>query len=224
MKLLLVEDKEILRKTMADTLRKVGYTVDETGDGNEGLWYLRENRYAVVVLDLGLPSRDGLELLGELRTRDKDTSVLVVTARDSISDRVQGLREGADDYMVKPFALEELVARVQVLTRRSFGVHKSAIEIGGLVIDTLKRTASAGETPLKLTAMEFSILELLALRRRQVVGRADIWEQLYDFDSDADSNVVEVLIARLRKKMTEAGLPKLIHTRRGSGYILDTES
>ena len=207
---------------MAETLRSAGYTVDDTGDGNEGLWFIRENRYAVVVLDLGLPSRDGMELLSELRAKDKDTSVLVVTARDSINDRVLGLQEGADDYMVKPFALEELVARVQVLTRRSFGIRKAEIEVGGLKIDTLKRSAHAGEAPVKLTAMEFSILELLALRRHQVVSRADIWEQLYDFDADADSNVVEVLIARLRKKMSEAGLPKLIHTRRGAGYILDT--
>ena len=206
---------------MAETLRNAGYAVDETGDGNEGLWYMRENRYAVIVLDLGLPSRDGMELLGDLRMKDRDTSVLVVTARDSIGSRVEGLQQGADDYMVKPFALEELVARVQVLTRRSFGIRKSEIDIGGLQIDTLKRSARAGDVPIKLTAMEYSILELLALRRRQVVSRADIWEQLYDFDSDADSNVVEVLIARVRKKMAEAGLPKLIHTRRGSGYIMD---
>lgn len=221
MKLLLVEDKEPLRKVMADTLRKAGYSVDESGDGNEGLWYLKENSYAVIVLDLGLPSRDGMSLLSELRTKDQDTSVLVVTARDTIDERVEGLRGGADDYMVKPFALEELVARVQVLTRRSFGVRKSEITIGNLAIDTLRRTAMVGDVPLRFTAMEFSILELLALRRQQVVSKADIWDQLYDFDTDCDSNVVEVLIARLRKKMAEGGLPKMIHTRRGAGYILE---
>jgi DNA-binding response OmpR family regulator len=207
---------------MAESLRKAGYAVDETGDGKDGLWFLKENRYAVVVLDLGLPSCDGLEILSELRKSDKDTSVLIVTARDSVQDRVEGLRAGADDYLIKPFALDELVARVQVLTRRSFGLRNAAIEIGGLLIDTLKRSAAAGELTLKLTAMEFSLLELLALRKGEVVTRADMWDQLYDFDQDADSNVVEVLIARLRKKMEEAGLPKLIHTRRGSGYILDT--
>ncbi|MGK0185492.1 MAG: DNA-binding response OmpR family regulator [Verrucomicrobiales bacterium] len=224
MKLLLVEDKEPLRKVMAETLRNAGYSVDESGDGNEGLWFLRENRYAVIVLDLGLPSRDGMSLLSELRINDKDTSVLVVTARDSIDEKVEGLQGGADDYMVKPFALEELVARVQVLTRRSFGVRKSEITVGSLVVDTLKRTAMAGDHSLNFTAMEFSILELLAMRRQQVVSKADIWEQLYDFDSDCESNVVEVLIARLRKKMSEAHLPKLIHTKRGAGYILEATS
>ena len=221
MKLLLVEDKEPLRRTMADFLRKAGYAVDESGDGDDGLWFLRENRYAVVILDLGLPSRNGLELLAELRKKDTDTSVLIVTARDSVRERVEGLRAGADDYLVKPFALDELVARVQVLTRRSFGMRNSAVSIGGLVVDSSKRTAAAGEKALKLTAMEFSLLELLALRRGEVVSRAEMWDQLYDFDTDADSNVVEVLIARLRKKMEVAGLPKLIHTRRGLGYILE---
>ena len=223
MKLLLVEDKEPLRKTVAESLRKSGFAVDDTGDGGEGMWFLRENKYAVVVLDLGLPTKDGLELLEELRKSDRDTSVIIVTARDSIAERVEGLRAGADDYMVKPFALDELIARVQVLTRRSFGVRKSEIHVGGMCIDTLKRTVIANGRPIKLTAMEFSILEMLALRQGQVVSRADMWDQLYDFDADADSNVVEVLIARLRKKMTEADLPRLIHTRRGAGYVLDTD-
>lgn len=220
MKVLLVEDTHQLRDNMATVLQRAGYAVDETGDGDEGLWFLRENDYAVVILDLSLPSRDGMELLARLRDSRKDTSVLIVSARDAVADRVAGLRAGADDYLVKPFALDEFVTRVQVLTRRRFGVRETTVEVGELSIDTMTRTARHGDTDLALTRMEFALLELLALRAGTLVARADIWEHLYDFDADASSNVVDVILARIRRKLRDAGAPPLIHTRRGEGYIL----
>ena len=221
MKLLLVEDSEPLRQNMAQHLSDAGFLVEETGDGNEALWCIRENDYALIILDLMLPGKNGIELLREVRNQGKEVSVLIVTARDAIQDRVAGLNAGADDYLIKPFALDELQARVQVLVRRTFGHRDSTIRIGELAIDTLKRCATANSLTLDLTSMEFAILELLAMRKGQVVSRAKMWDQLYDFNSEAESNVVDVLIARLRKKMANAGLPKLIYTRRSEGYLLE---
>ena len=224
MKLLVVEDTAPLRQRMAEHLRDRGYAVDETGEGDEGLWFIRENRYSLVVLDLMLPDRNGLDLLEEVRRSKGDTSVLIVTAKDAIEDRVRGLDAGADDYLVKPFSLDELAARVRVLVRRTFGHRHSKLHVGQLEIDPGRRVVRAGQQDLEITGMEFSILELMALREGEVVSRCDMWEQLYSFDEDAGSNVVEVLIWRLRKKIKEAGLPKMIHTRRGEGYVLELKS
>ena len=224
MKLLVVEDTEALRDTMATHLREAGFAVDATGDGGEGLWYAQENEYAVVVLDLSLPSKDGLEILEAIRQSGKETSVLIATARDAVENRVEGLNAGADDYLVKPFSLAELLARVRALMRRTFRETQSVLSCGDLKLDTIKRLAYANERLLKLTAMELSLLELLMHRKGQVVRRRDVWEQIYEFDCDSDSNVIEVLIGRLRKKLAACGLKSIIHTRRGEGYVLDGSS
>lgn len=224
MRVLVIEDQASLRRNVVRHLREAGFSVDETGDGHEGLWFATENEYAVIVLDLTLPGVDGLEILRRLREARKGAAVLVTTARDAVGDRITGLDAGADDYLVKPFALDEMLARVRALARRTFGVRDPVLRLGGLEIDTVARIASAGGSPLGLTAMEYALLELLALRAGQVVRRSDLWEHLYDFGESTDSNVLEVIVARLRKKLAAGGLPPLIRTRRGEGYLLDPDA
>jgi two-component system copper resistance phosphate regulon response regulator CusR len=221
MKVLVVEDNEPLRKAISQRLRESGFAVDETGDGPEGLWLATENKYTVAILDLMLPGLDGIDLLKKMRKGNEETSVLIITARDQVGDRVAGLDAGADDYMVKPFAIEELLARVRALTRRKHSVKNPVLKVGDLEIDTRRRSASRGGREIELTAREYSLLELLALRAGEVVSRAEIWEQLYDFNQDPESNVVDVFIAYLRRKIETDDKPKLIHTRRGMGYILE---
>ncbi|HUF62695.1 MAG TPA: response regulator transcription factor [Verrucomicrobiales bacterium] len=222
MKILIVEDYGPLRLAIAQSLVENGYAVDHTADGAEALWMLQNNAYAVAVLDIMLPAVSGLDLLGCIRREGKDTAVLLITARDGIEDRVNGLDAGADDYLVKPFALDELLARVRVLTRRSYGLRDPVVKVADLEVDTARRTARRGGTPLSLTAKEYALLELLALRAGHVVRRSDIWEQLYDFADEAESNVVDVFIAYLRRKVEGPERPRLIHTRRGEGYVLES--
>ena len=224
MKVLVVEDNDPLRKAITQRLRESGFAVDETGDGPEGLWLATENKYTVAILDLMLPGLDGLDLLKKMRKTNEETSVLIITARDQVGDRVSGLDAGADDYLVKPFALEELLARVRALTRRKHSVKNPILKVGDLEIDTRRRSASRGGREIDLTAREYSLLELLALRAGEVVSRAEIWEQLYDFNQDPESNVVDVFIASLRRKIESEEKPKLIHPRRGMGYILEERS
>ena len=224
MKVLVVEDNEPLRKAIAQRLRESGFAVDETGDGPEGLWLATENKYTVAILDLMLPGLDGIDLLRRMRKQNEDTSVLIITARDQVGDRVAGLDAGADDYLVKPFALDELMARVRALTRRAHSVKNPVLKVGDLEIDTRRRAVSRGGEPIELTAREYALLELLALRAGEVVSRAEIWEQLYDFNQDPESNVVDVFVAYLRRKIEREGKPRLIHTRRGMGYILEERS
>ena len=221
MKVLVVEDNEPLRRSISQRLRESGFAVDETGDGPEGLWLATENKYAVAILDLMLPGLDGIELLRKMRKQNEDSSVLIITARDQVGDRVAGLDAGADDYLVKPFALDELMARVRALTRRAHSVKNPVLKVGDLEIDTRRRAASRGGEAIDLTAREYALLELLALRAGEVVSRAEIWEQLYDYNQDPESNVVDVFVAYLRRKIEREGKPKLIHTRRGMGYILE---
>ena len=221
MKVLVVEDNEPLRRSISQRLRESGFAVDETGDGPEGLWLATENKYAVAILDLMLPGLDGIELLRKMRKQNEDSSVLIITARDQVGDRVAGLDAGADDYLVKPFALDELMARVRALTRRAHSVKNPVLKVGDLEIDTRRRAASRGGAAIDLTAREYALLELLARRAGEVVSRAEIWEQLYDFNQDPESNVVDVFVAYLRRKIEREGKPKLIHTRRGMGYILE---
>ena len=220
MKILIVEDYGPLRLSVAERLSEEGYKVDHTADGAEGLWMATETTYSLVLLDLTLPSMDGLEVLRKLREKKPDLSVLITTAKDAIEDRVAGLDAGADDYVVKPFSLDELSARVRALVRRTHGQHDPIIRVGNLEIDTRTRTARRGGELLDLTAKEYALLELLAHRAGEIVARGDIWEQLYDFNHDIGSNVVDVFIAYLRKKTEAGGHSRLIHTRRGEGYVL----
>jgi len=225
MRILLVEDSKRLRETVAKVMRRSGYKVDESGDGEEGLWKARENVYDAIILDIMLPGRDGLQVLEALRREKRNVPVLMLTARDAIEDRVRGLRQGADDYLCKPFALEELLARVEVLCRRGYGQHDPLIRVGDLEIDTVARRACRSGHELDLTAREFALLELLALNPGAVLSRSRIEEHIYDELVSPMSNVVDSTVYALRKKLSVAqDLPSLIHTRRKQGYILEERS
>ena len=223
MRILLVEDSPRLQRTVGTALRRSGYAVDVAGDGEEGLWLAESHDYDAIVLDRMLPKRDGLDVLRALRAGGRGTHVLLLTARDTVPDRVDGLAAGADDYLVKPFALEELLARVQALCRRAYGTKQPRLAIDDLEIDPAARTARRAGRTLELTAREYQLLEYLARRRGEVVSRTDIEAHIYDGQVDPMSNVVDSAICVLRKKLAVApDTAPLIHTRRGHGYVLDT--
>ncbi|GAG45443.1 unnamed protein product, partial [marine sediment metagenome] len=217
---LLVEDYEPIRTSVAQGLREAGFAVDATGDGQEGLWYARSGDYDVVVLDLMLPKVDGLTILRRLREHENPANVLILTAKDALDDRVRGLDLGADDYLVKPFAFEELLARVRALVRRKYEARSPVITVADLEIDTGTRTVRRAGRTVELTAREYAILEFLALRVGQVVTRTAIWDHIYDFDAEPGSNVIDVTVGHLRKRLEQGKRPRLIHTRRGVGYVL----
>lgn len=223
MRILIVEDFELLRDSLAQGLRERGFAVDVAADGDQGLWLAKSNDYDVIVLDLMLPGIDGLTLLTSLRAKQVDTHVIILTARDTIEDRVKGLDSGADDYLIKPFVFEELLARVRALLRRKYHRKSPTINIADLEIDTARKTVQRDGMQVVLTPSEYALLEYLAFRAGEVVSRTDIWEHLYDFDSSATSNVVDVFIKRLREKLESGRQPRLIHTKRGHGYFLAVE-
>lgn len=218
MRVLLCEDSERLQRSLSTALKKSGYAVDSATDGEEGLWLAESNDYDAIVLDIMLPKLDGLSLLKKLRAAGRNTHVLLLTAKDTVEDRVLGLETGADDYLIKPFALEELLARVQALCRRSYGKKTSELAIGPLTIDTLKKSAVVHGRQADLSPREYNLLEYLAMRRGQVVSRTDIESHIYDGLVDPMSNVVDSAICLLRKKLGDSAL---IQTRRGMGYVLD---
>lgn len=220
MRLLLIEDYRPLQKSLVKGLREAGFAVDATGDGREGLWYAMSNDYDVIVLDLMLPGIDGLKILKQLRAKGRQSPVLVLTAKDTLEDRVTGLNLGADDYLVKPFAFEELLARVRALVRRVYQQDSSCIRIRNLRIDLSKQRVWIGREELHLTPREYALLEYLTVQAGQVVSRTDIWEHVYEFISPASSNVVDVYIGYLRRKIERPGKTSLIRTVRGRGYIL----
>lgn len=227
MRLLLVEDSQRLRSTLERGLRKLGHAIDSAADGQEGLWLATENSYDAIVLDLLLPLVDGYQVLKQLRERGKATPVLILSAKDLVEDRVRGLDLGADDYLIKPFAFEELVARLQALVRRGHQVASPLMVAGPLSIDLAARRVWLEGREVRLTAREFSVLELLALRRGEVVSRRDLWEHLYEFDDETASNVIDVLVYSVRKKLESAAggvASRLIQTRRGQGYLFDAPS
>lgn len=220
MRVLLVEDYPPVRKAVARGLREASYAVDVAGDGEEGLWYSLNNDYDVIVLDLMLPKVDGLTILKRLRAEGRSANVLILTAKDTVTDRVEGLDLGADDYLVKPFAFEELLARVRALARRSYQARNPIVTVDDLRIETSsQRVRRAGEE-IHLTAREYALLEYLAMRSGEVVSRTSIWEHVYEFNSEAESNVVDVYIGYLRKKIERPDKRRLIHTLRGRGYQL----
>jgi DNA-binding response OmpR family regulator len=219
-RLLVIEDFEPLRRVLVRGFEDQGYAVDASGDGEEGQWYATSNDYDVIVLDLMLPGKSGLEILAAVRAADKRAAVLLLTAKDEVEDRVKGLDHGADDYLTKPFAVPELLARVRSLTRRSHQQRDPLLAVGDLTIDTSKKQVIRGATEVVLTAKEYALLEYLAMRAGTVVSRTEIWEHVYSFNDESLSNVVEVALMRLRRKLSPAGEPQLIHTRRGFGYVL----
>ncbi len=220
MRVLLVEDNGPLREALQQGLEEAGFAVDASADGEEGLWYARSNEHDVIVLDLMLPAIDGLTILKRLRQGGNAVPILILTARDTVADRVKGLNLGADDYLVKPFAFEELLARVRALVRRGYNNKDPVIRVDDLEIDTAGRTVRRGDQAITLSAREYALLEFLAARAGQVISRTAIWEHIYDFHSDPESNAVDVHISHLRKKIEQTGRPTLIHTRRGFGYLL----
>lgn len=220
MRVLVAEDHQNLARSIVDGLRDEGYAVDLTADGTEAQYMINTHEYDCVVLDIMLPGKEGWEILKEMRQKGSKTPVLCLTARDTIDDRVKGLNLGADDYLVKPFVWEELLARVRALIRRGHSGGSAQIVVGDLVIDTGAKTASRGGKTITLTAREFSLLEYLATRQGKVVSRTEIWEHLYDHNDESTSNVVDVYIGYLRSKIDQGFDQKLIHTRRGHGYMV----
>jgi len=223
MRILVVEDSARLRQTVSTWLRRNGFAVDVSADGEDGFWLAETNDYDAIVLDIMLPKLDGLALLQRLRQQGKQTNVLLLTAKDTVPDRVRGLELGADDYLVKPFALEELLARVKALCRRAYGSKDSRLAIADLEIDTTARKVTRAGQPVVLQAREYALLEYLARRRGHTVTRAEIEEHIYGGEVEPASNAVDSAICSLRQKLGEANSTPLIHTRRGLGYELAAE-
>lgn len=219
MRVLVVEDEPELLRALEKALREEGYAVDAAPDGEEGLYKATSWEYDAVVLDLMLPGLDGWELLRRLR-QTKPTPVLILTARDAVGDRVRGLDLGADDYLVKPFALTELLARLRALIRRAAGQADPVLRIGKVAIDTAARAVTLDNRPVALTAREYAIVELLALHRGKLVSKSMIYDHLFGEDDDSLSNLVEVHVSNVRRKLGR----DFIATRRGMGYIVEEDS
>jgi two-component system, OmpR family, copper resistance phosphate regulon response regulator CusR len=222
MRVLVVEDEARVRSFVKRGLREAGFAVDDTESGEEGLQLALMHTYDAVVLDLMLPGRSGLEIVAELRRSGCATPVLILTAREGVQDRVRGLDAGADDYLPKPFAFEELLARLRALMRRGTA-QASVIEIADLRVDLLARKVQRQGVKIDLTQKEFALLEYLARHSGQVVTRTMIAEHVWDMNFDSFTNVIDVYIRYLRRKIDDPFEPKLIHTRRGVGYVLAAE-
>ncbi len=218
MRLLIVEDETELRQQLAERFRREGYAVDCAADGEEGLFIGQEYPIDVAVVDVGLPRMSGVEMLSELRARDKTFPVLILTARGRWQDKVEGLDAGADDYLVKPFHMEELIARIKALLRRSAGVAQPVMVFGPIHINTSSQQVSVNGVVLELTAYEYKVLEYLSLNAGQVISKTVLTEHIYAQDYDRDSNVIEVFVGRLRRKLDPDNTLHPIETLRGRGY------
>lgn len=223
-RLLVVEDEAHLAAGLKLNLELDGYNVDVAANARQAAEKLiRVDRYDAIVLDVMLPRRTGLEVCRELRRRGKRTPIIMLTARDALQDRVAGLDSGADDYVVKPFELEELLARLRALMRRGPALQDERLTVGDLVVDTRAQQATRAGLPVGLTTREYALLEYLARHAGRVVGRAELTEHVWDANHDPASNALEVYIGRVRKKLEVAGGAPLLHTRRGSGYLLSAD-
>ena len=207
-----------MRETLAARLKREGYAVDVAADGEEGLFQGKEVPFDVAIIDLGLPNMSGMELIQKLRAHGAKYPVLVLTARSSWQDKVEGLKSGADDYLVKPFHVEELLARLNALMRRASGWTRPQLECGPVVLDTTAQTINVNGQPVELTTYEYKVLEYLMIHAGELVSKADLTEHIYQQDFDRDSNVLEVFIGRLRRKLDPDGVLKPIETVRGRGY------
>ena len=221
MRLLIVEDEPLLAAQVDRFLRDRDFVVDMAADGEVGLYRARQFDYAAAVVDLGLPKLDGLGLIRRLRGEDNRVPILILTARGSWQDKVAGLEAGADDYLAKPFHMEELLARINVLIRRTAGYASSVIERGALRLDTLRKEVAMAGRHVTLTAFEYRLLEYLAMNPARSVSKAELADHLYEEDFDRDSNVLEVMIGRLRRKLDPDGELQPIRTLRGIGYRFD---
>jgi two-component system response regulator PhoP len=218
MRVLVVEDEAALRETLKTRLAEAGFAVDVAQDGEEGLFAGLEYPLDVAIIDLGLPKLAGLEVIRRLRAARKAYPILILTARDNWHDKVEGLQAGADDYVAKPFHFEEVLARLQALLRRSGGWASPELKCGPVVLDTRSQTVAVQGQPVDLTTFEYRILEHLMLRAGEVISKGELTERLYDQDFERDSNVIEVLVGRLRRKLDPDDRLKPIETLRGRGY------
>jgi two-component system response regulator PhoP len=218
MRLLIVEDEDLLRAQLVKALTDAGYVVDSSGDGETGLYQSREYDYDAAIIDLGLPKLNGIELISTIRAEGMTFPILILTARDNWTDKVEGLDSGADDYVVKPFQIEEIKARLNALLRRAAGFAKPTLDFAGLSLDTTAKRLQVEGAEVELTAYEYKVLEYLMLHPGKVVSKTELTEHLYDQDYDRDSNVLEVFIRRLRQKLDPKETLKPIDTIRGQGY------
>lgn len=218
MRVLVVEDEATLREQLTERLKKEGYAVDAAADGEEGLYFGREFPLDVAVIDLGLPGMSGIELIGKLREEGLRFPILILTARDRWQDKVEGLEAGGDDYLVKPFHMEELLARLKALLRRAAGWTRSVLAFGPLSLDMGSQVVSVDDEVIELTAYEYRVLEYLVLRAGEVISKTELTEHIYDQDFDRDSNVIEVFVGRLRRKLDPENQLGAIETLRGRGY------
>ncbi len=216
MRILVIEDDPLLLRSLASTLREENYAVDTAADGEDGLYKATTGSYDAIVLDVMLPRIDGWGVLSGLRPKFL-TPVLMLTARDTVPDRIKGLNAGADDYLTKPFDIDELLARLRALIRRTAGQTQSVLKIGELSIDTAARRVTLGVQEVTLTAREYSLLEYLALHRGELVSRTELYDHLFDENESSLSNLLDVHVSNLRKKLGH----DLIATRRGHGYIIE---
>ncbi|WP_373980075.1 heavy metal response regulator transcription factor [Achromobacter sp. JD417] len=223
MRILVIEDERKLAHYLQKGLREHNYVVDVSLDGTDGRHAALENNYDLIVLDVMLPGIDGFGILSDLR-RVKDTPVLMLTARDKVEDRVRGLEGGADDYLVKPFAFSELLARIQALLRRGRGQESTLLRLDDLELDLARRKAHRAGVRLDLTAKEFSLLALMLRRQGEVLSRTMLAEQVWDMNFDGDTNVIEVAVRRLRAKIDDPFEKKFLHTVRGMGYVLEARA
>ncbi len=220
MRILVVEDNRSLLKTLKKGLVEESFAVDTAEDGEEGLYLAGINDYDIVILDLLLPKIDGWTVLREMRAKGLSTHVLILTARDAPEDKVRGLDGGADDYLTKPFRFEELLARVRALIRRKYQAKNPRLAVADLEIDTSSHRVLRGGREIPLQPKEYALLEYLAHRAGEIVPRAAIWEHLYDWQDDTTSNIIDVYISRLRRKIDRPGLRPLFQTIRGEGYLM----
>jgi two-component system response regulator PhoP len=218
MRLLVIEDDATLRETLTQKLAEVGFAVEQAADGTEGLYFAQEYPIDLAIIDLGLPGMSGLDIIRQVRADGKTYPILILTARDRWEDKVDGLSAGADDYVVKPFHFEEISARVNALLRRSGGWASSQLEAGPVLLDMTRQELKVSDQEIELTSFEYKIIEYLMVRAGQVISKAELTDRLYDQDFERDSNVIEVFIGRLRKKMDPDNSINPIETLRGRGY------
>ncbi len=218
MRLLVIEDDVTLRESLAKKLGEAGFAVEQAADGTEGLYFAEEYPIDLAIIDLGLPGMSGLEIIREVRAKGKTYPILILTARDRWEDKVDGLSAGADDYVVKPFHFEEVAARVNALLRRSGGWASSLLEADPVSLDLSRQELKVSGELVELTSYEYKIIEFLMIRAGQVISKAELTDRLYDQDFERDSNVIEVFIGRLRKKMDPDNSIAPIETLRGRGY------
>ena len=223
MRLLVIEDDATLRETLTTQLGDAGFATEQAADGREGLYFALEYPIDLAIIDLGLPEISGIEIIREVRKQGKSYPILILTARDRWEDKVDGLDAGADDYVVKPFQFEEIIARVNALVRRSGGWASSLMTAGPVSLDLSRQEVKVNDAVIELTSYEYKIIEYLMVRAGQVISKTELTERLYDQDFERDSNVIEVFVGRLRKKLDPDNTIKPIETLRGRGYRFGLE-